>query len=355
MKKIASSPRKSKQNQKRQSKKCQPKTSIYRVGNWSEYNEALKQRGNLTVWFSEAVIEKWYYDGPTKQGAQFTYSDIAIETALIFRSLFRLPFRQTQGFVQSLIQLMGLGLDTPDYSVLCRRQEVLKVGLGVQNTSDGVHVVVDSTGAKVFGEGEWKVRQHGWSKRRTWRKLHIALNEATGEILAETLTTNGMDDASQVDPLLAQVQQEIEAFGADGAYDKEKVYKALKYPPNQEVPIQPIIPPRRNAKIGQHGNCKDPPLPRDENLRRIRKMGRKGWKQQSGYHRRSIAETGMSRYKRIFGLLSNLRSPTVGAYLGTSTGRSQNQLCYPQSDGFLGKARFGKGRTRGINAMTDRG
>ena len=331
MKKIASSPRKSKQNQKRQSKKCQPKTSIYRVGNWSEYNEALKQRGNLTVWFSEAVIEKWYYDGPTKQGAQFTYSDIAIETALIFRSLFRLPFRQTQGFVQSLIQLMGLGLDTPDYSVLCRlparrtalqagRQEVLKVGLGVQNTSDGVHaclcdarlparsaqagrqVVVDSTGAKVFGEGEWKVRQHGWSKRRTWRKLHIALNEATGEILAETLTTNGMDDASQVDPLLAQVQQEIEAFGADGAYDKEKVYKALKYPPNQEVPIQPIIPPRRNAKIGQHGNCKDPPLPRDENLRRIRKMGRKGWKQQSGYHRRSIAETGMSRYKRIFGL-----------------------------------------------------
>ena len=295
MKKIASSPRKSKQNQKRQSKKCQPKTSIYRVGNWSEYNEALKQRGNLTVWFSEAVIEKWYYDGPTKQGAQFTYSDIAIETALIFRSLFRLPFRQTQGFVQSLIQLMGLGLDTPDYSVLCRRQEVLKVGLGVQNTSDGVHVVVDSTGAKVFGEGEWKVRQHGWSKRRTWRKLHIALNEATGEILAETLTTNGMDDASQVDPLLAQVQQEIEAFGADGAYDKEKVYKALKYPPNQEVPIQPIIPPRRNAKIGQHGNCKDPPLPRDENLRRIRKMGRKGWKQQSGYHRRSIAETGMSR------------------------------------------------------------
>ena len=331
MRKIASSPRKSKQNQKRQSKKCQPKTSIYRIGNWSEYNQALKQRGSLTVWFSEAVIEGWYYEGPTKQGAQFTYSDIAIKTALIFRSLFRLPFRQTEGFVQSLIQLMGLGLDTPDYSVLCRlparrtalqagRQEVLKVDLDVQNTSDGVHaclcdarlparsaqagrqVVVDSTGAKVFGEGEWKVRQHGWSKRRTWRKLHIAVDEATGEILAETLTTNGMDDASQVDPLLAQIQQEIERFGADGAYDKEKVYKALKHPPNQEVPIQPIIPPRRNAKIWQHGNCKHPPLPRDENLRKIRKKGRKGWKQECGYYRRSIAETGMSRYKRIFGL-----------------------------------------------------
>ena len=154
MKKIASSPWKSKQNQKRQSKKCQRKRSIYRIQNWSEYNQALKQRGNLTVWFSEAVIEKRYYNGPTKQGVQFTYSDLSIQTALIFRSLFRLPFRQTEGFVQSLIQLMGLALDTPDYSILCRRQEVIKVGLDVQNTSDGVHVVVDSTGAKVFGGGE---------------------------------------------------------------------------------------------------------------------------------------------------------------------------------------------------------
>ena len=127
MKKIASSPGKASKIRNDSPRNATPRRA-FPVG---EYNEHLpcRERGNLTVWFSEAVIEKWYYDGPTKQGAQFTYSDIAIETALIFRSLFRLPFRQTQGFVQSLIQLMGLGLDTPDYSVLCRRQEVLKVGL----------------------------------------------------------------------------------------------------------------------------------------------------------------------------------------------------------------------------------
>lgn len=301
MSKIASSPRKSKSNQKQQEKKRKAKTSVYRIQNWSEYNDALRNRGSLTFWFSEEAIEKWYYEGPTKQGAQFAYSDLAIETALTFRSLFRLPFRQTQGFVQSLMDMMSLALEVPDYSTLCRRQEVLPVDLCVQNTSEPVHVVVDSTGAKVFGEGEWKVRQHGFGKRRTWRKLHLAVEEATGEILAETLTTNSLDDASQVDPLLAQIQQEIEAFGADGAYDKEKVYEALKNPPHQEASIHPIIPPRRDAKIQQHGNCKDPPLPRDENLRRIRKRGRKRWKQESGYHRRSIAETAMSRYKRTFG------------------------------------------------------
>ncbi len=304
MPKVASSPRKSKPNQKRPKKKRKAKTCVYRVRNWSEYNNALRNRGSLTVWFSEEAIEKWYYDGPTQHGAQFEYSDLAIETALTFRSLFRLPFRQTQGFVQSLIDTMRLALKAPDYTTLNRRQKGLRVDLGVQehtDPTDPVYVVVDSTGAKVFGEGEWKVRQHGWSKRRTWRKLHLAVDEATGEILGETLTTNGMDDASQVDPLLTQIQQEIEALSADGAYDKVKVYEALKNPPHQETPILPIIPPRRDARIWQHGNCKDPPLPRDENLRRIRRIGRKGWKQESGYHRRSIAETGMSRYKRTFG------------------------------------------------------
>ena len=173
MKKVASSPSKIKHNQKRQSKKQKPRTSVYRLRNWLEYNEALKQRGSLTVWFSKEAILKWSYDGPPQQGAQFEYSDLAIETALIFRSLFRLPFRQTEGFVRSLIELMGLDLQVPNYSVLCRRQAILQTRLFVQRTRKPVHLVIDSTGAKVFGEGEWKVRQHGWSKRRTWRKLHL--------------------------------------------------------------------------------------------------------------------------------------------------------------------------------------
>lgn len=301
MAKVASSPRKNKPKQKPSSKQPKAKTCVYRVQNWPAYNNALRNRGSLTFWFSEEAILGWYYDGPSQQGAQYDYSDLAIQTALTFRSLFRLPFRQTQGFVQSLIDMMQLGLRAPDYSTLCRRQEVLSVDLGVKPTTEPVHVVIDSTGAKVFGEGEWKVRQHGWSKRRTWRKLHLAVDEATGEILAETLTTNSVDDASQVNPLLAQIRREIEAMGADGAYDKETVYAALEHSSHQHTPIPPIIPPRRNAKIQQHGNCKEQPLPRDENLRRIRQIGRQMWKQESGYHRRSIAETAMSRYKRTFG------------------------------------------------------
>jgi hypothetical protein len=277
------------------------KASDYRVRNWSEYNEALRQRGNLTVWFSQEAIEKWYYDGPPQQGAQFEYSDVAIETALTFRSLFRLPFRQTEGFVRSLIELMGLALQTPDYSILCRRQGALQVDLAVRHTSEPVHVVVDSTGAKVFGEGEWKVRQHGWSKHRTWRKLHLCVDEATVEILASTLTTNATHDAHQVVPLLEQIDRPVTAFGGDGSYDKWGVYDALVDPPGQDTSIVPVIPPQHNARITQHGNSRKPPLPRDEAIRAIRKIGRKRWKAENGYHRRSLAETAMSRYKMIFG------------------------------------------------------
>ena len=127
------------------------------------------------------------------------------------------------------------------------------------------------------------------------------MNEATGEILACELTQNSVDDASQVKPLLEQITEPIDDLGADGAYDKEKVYDALSHPPHQSFPIKPIIPPRKDAKIWQHGNCQKPPLPRDENLRTIRKKGRKQWKAESGYHRRSLAETEMARYKWIIG------------------------------------------------------
>lgn len=196
---------------------------------------------------------------------------------------------------------MGLSLEAPDYSTLSRRQASLKVDLPVQTSRRAVHVVVDSTGLKVYVEGEWKVRQYGFSKRRTWRKLHLGVDEATGEFLAITLTTNSVDDASQVDPLLDQIRRPISAFGGDGSYDKQKVYETLANPPHQDEPIRPIIPPRSNAKIWQHGNCQEAPLPRDEHLRTIRKVGSRRWKQESGYHRRSIAEAGVCRYKRIVG------------------------------------------------------
>ena len=266
MKKVASSPRKVKRNHKKKASRKKKvsrkkKASVYRLKNWPEYNQALKQRGNVTFWFSETVTRNWYYKGPTKQGAQFVYSDLAIETVLTLKVLYHQPLRQAEGFAKGILDLMGLNLEVPDYSTLSRRQACLKGVLPVQTSRKAVHVVVDSSGLKVYGEGEWKVRQYGFSKRRIWRKLHLGVDEATGEFMAVTLTTNSVDDASQVDPLLDQIRRPISALGGDGSYDKQKVYETLCNPPHQDEPIHPIIPPRSNAKIWQHGNCQEAPLP----------------------------------------------------------------------------------------------
>ena len=156
---------------------------------------------------------------------------------------------------------------------------------------------MDSTGLKIYGEGEWKVRMHGVSKRRTWRKLHIGVNPDDGEIQAVILTENSVSDDAAVAILLEQIEQEIITFGADGAYDKRKVYDSLNaHSPDANI----LIPPRKNARIWKHGNSKAERLKRDENLRAIRKDGRKEWKQNSGYHQRSLVETSMFRLKTIF-------------------------------------------------------
>ena len=192
--------------------------------------------------------------------------------------------------------MMQIAVAIPDFTSLAKRAKTISVSLNAATVKGPVFLVVDSTGLKVYGEGEWKVRKYGWSKRRTWRKLHLAINEATQEIEAEVLTDNATDDAAVVDELLDQVENRIETFGGDGAYDKWKVYDTLS-----KMNIVPIIPPRRNAKIKRNGNSKLPPLPRDEAIRGIRKQGRAEWKRQVGYHRRSLAETAMYRMKTIFG------------------------------------------------------
>lgn len=181
-------------------------------------------------------------------------------------------------------------------------------------------VVVDSTGVKVYGEGEWKVRQHGVSKRRTWRKLHVAVDEATGDIVAETLTDNRVDDGDQVSALVDQVASAIGAFGGDEAYDTRKVYATLQARAQQQhAPMDVKIPPRRDAKIWQPGNCQASPHPRDETVRYIRCHGRKKWKRDCGYHRRSLAETTVFRYKQMIGekLMSRrIETPRTEARIG---------------------------------------
>ena len=269
----------------------------YRITNWRKYNESLVQRGSITFWFSEDVIERWHHanDRP-KVGHPFVYSDTAVECLLVLRELFQLPYRQTEGLGISLAQLMQIALDIPDYTSLAKRAGKLGVVLDVRKHRGAIDVVVDSTGLKVFGEGEWKMRKHGKSKRRTWRKLHLAVNPDTHEIEAETLTENGCDDASQVDDLLDQVTGKVDGFYGDGAYDQRKTYETLA-----KRHIRAIIPPRRNAKIWQHGNAGERPLSRDVAIREIRRRGRRQWKERVGYHRRSLSETAMYRMKSCFG------------------------------------------------------
>lgn len=251
---------------------------------------------------SEEVLDAWLYTGPPQRGAQFHYSDLAIETALTLRKLFKLPLRQTEGFVQSLLALLGLDLEAPDHTTLSRRQKDLTIDLGVQPSEKPRHLVVDSTGAKVYGEGEWQVRQYGWTKRRTWRKLHLGIDAETGEITAETLTEASVDDASQMRPILQQTEGEVGRFYGDGAYDRWRVHHTLAYPQSgTSPPIEAVIPPRRDAAIRTAKRRYRHIEARNQRVRHIRRKGRKRWKRESGYHRRSLVESTMSRYKRILG------------------------------------------------------
>lgn len=309
----------------------------YKVQNWSEYNEALVDRGRLTVWLGEEAIENWKHDGPAQQGAQWIFTDLAVKTCLQIKVVYGLTLRQTEGFVESLVEMMGLEeqMPVPDYTTLSKRQGDLDVEVQRFNSCEGgseeekVHLVIDSTGLKVYGEGEWKQRIHGKQKRRTWRKLHLGVDSDTGEITAVGLTDNTSHDGSQVEKLLDQTDKELSAVGGDGAYDTWDVYDAIT-----DREATPVIPPQRNAKIKKHGNCSGPPLPRDEAIRYIRAHGRKKWKRTHGYHRRSLAETAVYRFKQLMGRFVEARrwdNEKVEVKLKAKTLNRMTRLGMPQT------------------------
>ena len=265
----------------------------YKIINWKEYNESLKQRGSITIWISKEALELWKYTGPKLKGGQKKYSDLAIETSLTIRKVYHLKLRQTEGFVNSLIQIMQVNLEVPDYSTLSRRAGKLNISLGNFKDNGNIDIVVDSTGLKVYGEGEWKVRKYGWSKHRTWRKLHIGIDGVTQEIIAEELTENNIDDADVIEDVL-NVSDNIDSFTGDGAYDKKKVRKILT-----KKKIKQKIPPQRNAVISKEADYDL--QSRDKAIKRIKSIGIEKWKQEVGYHRRSLVEVAMFRYKTIIG------------------------------------------------------
>jgi hypothetical protein len=275
----------------------------YRVTNWSEYDAALSQRGSLTVWFSEEAIAAWRAEPRTTRGGQAHYSALAIQTALTLRAVFRLALRQTEGLIGSILQLLGLNLAVPDHSTLSRRAETLEVPRPCSSSGGPVHLLVDSTGLRLCGPGEWLVETHGTRRRRSWRKLHIGADAETGQILASELTTSDVDDGSQVEALLDQIAGPLVSFTGDGAYDQEGIYATVaQRHPDADV----IIPPRSTAVPSKM--AESAPTQRDRHLQSIAEHGRMGWQKWSGYTRRALVEAAISRLKRVIG--DALRSRT---------------------------------------------
>src|SRR3954447_22140118 len=279
-----------------------------RVTNWREYDESLRRRGSLTVWFSDEAVEAWEAERRTSRGGQPEYSDLAILTALTFKAVFRLAYRQTEGLIGSVIGLLGLALAVPDHTTLCRRAETLEVprpkprGTGAGDGDDAgggaepLHLLVDSTGLKLYGAGEWLVEKHGAKRRRSWRKMHLGVDARTGRIVAATLTDRDEDDAAQVSPLLDQVAEPVASVTADGAYDQDRVYADVaERHPDADV----IVPPRSTAVPS--ATAETVPTQRDRHLRLIAEKGRMGWQKATGYNARARAEAAISRYKRVIG------------------------------------------------------
>lgn len=276
------------------------KKTKYRVTNWHDYDAALVTRGSVEVWMDASSLASWYAEKLVGEhgGRSRLYSNAAILCAATFRRIFRLPLRATEGLLSSLLTMSGGVLKAPDHSTVSRRMADLPIHLAKRKKEKTV-IVIDSTGAKVYGEGEWKVRQHGAGKRRTWKKIHIAIGE-DGEVRAVEVTDNDTHDAQVEGKLLDKEDPDtkVSAFAGDGAYDHRKVYDDLALRGITTV----LIPPRKDANIWFHGNRRDVSKhARDENLRGIRKHGRNQWKILSGYHVRSLIENTMFRYKTMFG------------------------------------------------------
>jgi hypothetical protein len=269
-----------------------PAPTTYRTTNWKQYNAALKNRGSLHVWLDKNM--QWHGQPSGRRGLVQQFSDAAIQFCLTIKGLFGLALRQAIGFVQSLLQLAKLDWEVPDYSTVCRRQKHLTVVIPRYTSRKGLHLLVDSTGIKMLGEGEWKTKKHGTDYRRQWRKVHLGIDAETMEIRAIEITDNGVGDAPMLPELLKQipVSETICFVSGDGAYDTKGCHAAIA-----ARGAAAIIPTRKNAQYWKENTAGA--KARNETLRATRYLGRTLWKKWSGYHRRSLVETKMRCFKLL--------------------------------------------------------
>jgi hypothetical protein len=277
------------------------KKDKYRIRNWKQYNESLVNRGSITFWFDEASINTWHSSEKSgKPGRPDTYSDDAIRCGLMIKAVFRIALRALQGFIKSLITILGLDLTCPHYSVFCRRAKDLRIPLRkLLKPGEKLNVIFDSNGVKVYGEGEWKIRKHGYSKRRTWRKVHVGMCADSGQVVVSGMTSNNVsDDETMIHMMGALEGIPLGDILGDGAYDTTDCREAI-----YDLGGNLIIPPDKTAKVQK--KC---PLPclktRDQAIQRIEERGEEGraqWKKEVNYHQRSRVETFMYRYKTLLG------------------------------------------------------
>lgn len=264
-----------------------------RVRNWGLYNRSLVKRGDITCWID---VDSWYWTAKnvSKGGRPKSYSDAAILTMLVIKSVYHLSLRSCQGFVGSLFKMLNLDKNVPDYTTVCRRQKTVVLPKFPSRT-EAIHLVIDSSGLKIFGEGEWKVRQHGWSKHRMWKKLHLGVDEKSQLIVSAILTGNDCGDDKKLGAVLDRYRGHLKQVSADGAYDSHDCYATInKRGAKGVIPPQPN--PRHKPKTIDQLHC-----PRDFTVWEVQQKGRAQWKKDSDYHRRSLAETAFYRYKKILG------------------------------------------------------
>jgi hypothetical protein len=275
-----------------ESRRHKIKKALYKVTNWAEYNDALRNRGDITIWFTQEAVDNWRPAKTGGRGRPMEYSDHAIETAMLIRQVFKLALRQTEGFMTSIARIMGAAIAIPDFSCISKRTVKLPTILLTKALQPGSVVIVDSTGLKVYGKNEWHQEKHAVPARRTWRKLHLAIDEHH-HVLACELTTPEVGDSTATADLLAQITTPFDAFIGDGAYDGEPVAAAvLSKQPQAKI----IIPPHKTAVESSTSDTQ-----RDQHIKVIAERGRMTWQRETGYNLRSYVELAMQRYKRIFG------------------------------------------------------
>jgi hypothetical protein len=273
----------------------------YRVGNWAEYDRALVQRGDITLWISTDATDAWKGEPSGRRGGQRKFSDHAVETALTLRLVFKLPLRQAEGFLRSVLSLMDVDLEAPDHTTLSRRSQRLNVQLAIITTDRPLHLIVDSTGLSIVGEGEWAAVKYGGRGRRGWRKLHLGVDES-GVIVAEALSDGNADDAKTGLNLIDDVEGEIASFTADVAYDTIAIYEAAAV-----RGARVVVPPIKTATRSHRRRFRS--SARDRTIMRVKEIGRRRWKKESGYHRQARVENAFFRYKSIIGDRLHARHP----------------------------------------------